>query len=497
MKSINKKICIALGLSLGILFIFIGMLTYTINGDKISKNTYINNINIGKLTKEQASEKLKKIYNVEEIEFKYDDKEFFLLPKEIDFSYDIDKTVDEAYSLNRTESFIDNLKKTINSLFGSKNTIKLSINYNKDKFDSYIKSLSKDIDISMKNASIKIENSNIKIEKDEEGVNLEVDKTLSNAINELESGSTSIELVVKKIQPNVKEENLENIDTILGTYSTKFDSSVAGRSHNVALAAKSTSDVLLMPGESFSYNEHTGERTTSNGYKNAPVIVQGVVQEGVGGGVCQVSSTLYNSVLYAGLEIESIKNHSIPSSYVPKGRDATVSYGSIDFIFKNNLKYPVYIKNSVYGNTLTCTIYGSSEDKQKIEILTNVDNVSEAPIKKVDDPTLPKGEEKKLESGRNGYTVSTYRIYKDNNGNVLKKEKVYVSYYPKKQGVIAVGTMENPIVEEQPTPPQIEEPVNPSEEQTPLQEENSTNDTTVEQIPQEQPSVEEQPATNP
>ena len=239
---------------------------------------------------------------------------------------------------------------------------------------------------------------------------------------------------------------------MLGTYSTKFDSSVSGRSHNVALAAKSTSDVLLMPGESFSYNKHTGSRTTSNGYKNAPVIVQGVVQEGIGGGVCQVSSTLYNAVLYAGLEIESIKNHSIPSSYVPKCRDATVSDGAIDFIFKNNLKYPVYIKNSVYGNTLTCTIYGSNEDKQKIEILTNTDSVSEAPIKKVDDPTLPKGEEKQLEAGRKGYTVSTYRIYKDNNGNVLKKEKVYVSYYPKKQGVVAVGTMEAPIVEEETTP---------------------------------------------
>lgn len=84
--------------------------------------------------------------------------------------------------------------------------------------------------------------------------------------------------------------------------------------------------------------------------------------------------------------------------------------------------------------------------------MTNTDSESEAPIKKVDDPTLPKGEEKQLEAGRKGYTVSTYRIYKDNNGNVLKKEKVYVSYYPKKQGIIAVGTMEAPIVEEETTP---------------------------------------------
>ena len=488
MKNINKKIWIVLGIILSVCFIFIGTLTVIINGDKICKNTYINDTNIGELTKEQASEKLKNIYNEDNIEFKYNDKKFIVLAKEIDFYYDIDNTVEQAYGLNRKGSFIDNLKITINSLRGYKNTLKLSINYNKDKLKSYIEGLSKDINVSMKNASIKIENSNIKIQKDEEGVNLQVDESLNNAINELEKGNTLINLVVEKIQPDVKEESLEKVDTILGTYSTKFDSSVSGRSHNVALAAKSTSDVLLMPGESFSYNKHTGSRTTSNGYKNAPVIVQGVVQEGVGGGVCQVSSTLYNAVLYAGLEIESVKNHSIPSSYVPKGRDATVSYGSIDFIFKNNLKYPVYIKNSVYGNTLTCTIYGSKEEKQKIEILTNTDSVSEAPIKKVDDPTLPKGEEKQLESGRNGYTVSTYRIYKDNNGKELKKEKVYVSYYPKKQGVVAVGTMDTPVVEEPQTPPVAE---------VPSDEIDSPNDTTANQEQQTESVVEEQVTTNP
>lgn len=488
MKNINKKIWIVLGIILSVCFIFIGTLTVIINGDKICKNTYINDTNIGELTKEQASEKLKNIYNEDNIEFKYNDKKFIVLAKEIDFYYDIDNTVEQAYGLNRKGSFIDNLKITINSLRGYKNTLKLSINYNKDKLKSYIEGLSKDINVSMKNASIKIENSNIKIQKDEEGVNLQVDESLNNAINELEKGNTLINLVVEKIQPDVKEESLEKVDTILGTYSTKFDSSVSGRSHNVALAAKSTSDVILMPGESFSYNEHTGARTISNGYKNAPVIVQGVVQEGVGGGVCQVSSTLYNAVLYAGLEIESVKNHSIPSSYVPKGRDATVSYGSIDFIFKNNLKYPVYIKNSVYGNTLTCTIYGSKEEKQKIEILTNTDSVSEAPIKKVDDPTLPKGEEKQLESGRNGYTVSTYRIYKDNNGKELKKEKVYVSYYPKKQGVVAVGTMDTPVVEEPQTPPVAE---------VPSDEIDSPNDTTANQEQQTESVVEEQVTTNP
>ena len=175
MKNINKKIWIVLGIILSVCFIFIGTLTVIINGDKICKNTYINDTNIGELTKEQASEKLKNIYNEDNIEFKYNDKKFIVLAKEIDFYYDIDNTVEQAYGLNRKGSFIDNLKITINSLRGYKNTLKLSINYNKDKLKSYIEGLSKDINVSMKNASIKIENSNIKIQKDEEGVNLQVD----------------------------------------------------------------------------------------------------------------------------------------------------------------------------------------------------------------------------------------------------------------------------------------------------------------------------------
>ena len=212
-----------------------------------------------------------------------------------------------------------------------------------------------------------------------------------------------------------------------------------------------------MPGDTFSYNKATGKRTVDNGYKDAPVIVQGVMQEGIGGGVCQVSTTLYNATLYAGLEYVELRNHSIAPSYVSKGRDATVADSGIDFVFKNNLNHPIYIKNYVSGNTVTCQIYGSSKDKQNIQIETNTDNVSKAPTKKVDDPTILKGEEKVMEKGRDGYTVSTYRIYKDKQGNVIKKEKVATSYYPKKQGVIAVGTMEKP-VEEKPVVPPVDQP---------------------------------------
>ena len=121
MKNINKKIWIVLGIILSVCFIFIGTLI-VINGDKICKNTYINDTNIGELTKEQASEKLKNIYNEDNIEFKYNDKKFIVLAKEIDFYYDIDNTVEQAYGLNRKGSFIDNLKITIED-------IKILLNY--------------------------------------------------------------------------------------------------------------------------------------------------------------------------------------------------------------------------------------------------------------------------------------------------------------------------------------------------------------------------------
>ena len=176
--------------------------------------------------------------------------------------------------------------------------------------------------------------------------------------------------------------------------------------------------------------------------------------QGVGGGVCQVSTTLYNAVLYAGLDIVKISNHSIPSTYVDKGRDATVSDGGIDFIFKNNYNQPVYIQNYYYNGVITCQIYGNIGDKQNIKISTNIDKVTKAETKKEKDPTLEKGKEKILERGRDSYTVSTYRTYYDKNGAEVKTEKVATSFYPSKQQVMAIGTKkeEKPSKEESDSP---------------------------------------------
>lgn len=468
MSNMKRNIYIGIGIVSAIVILFIGMIGSKVSGDKIAKNTYINGINVGGLTREDAKSELEQKYRLKDLDIVYLDKSWQVPYKDIDLSYDLDSTVENAYKINKENNFIENIYQTIKSEFGQKNNLNITVDYNEDKLKKCIENISKDINVDVKDASININGPSIEVSDSISGLKVNVEESLKNIVRELKKGNTEAELIVTKVQPSIKREQLQEVNTLLGSYTTKFDSSVSGRSTNIRLASNRTSDVLIMPGESFSYNEHTGMRTIENGYKNAPVIVQGVVQEGLGGGVCQVSSTLYNAALYSGVSFVELKNHSIPSTYVSKGRDATVTDSGIDFVFKNNLEYPIYVKNYVSGNTVTCQIYGSSKDKQNIQISTSIDGVSEAPIKKVEDPTILKGKEKQLEKGRNGYTVSTYRIYKDENGDVIKKEKVATSYYPKKQGVIAVGTMEKPVEEpmvETPKPPTP--PVTPPAENTP------------------------------
>ncbi|HBF0341548.1 hydrolase [Clostridioides difficile] len=449
MSNVNKKLVIAIGAVALVVIIFIGIMCMQFKGEKIAKNTYVNGVNIGKLTKSQAKQELAKKYKLENVDFNYNDKSWKVKSKDLNLSTDLDKTVENAYNLNRKSAFFGNLSKTISANFGKKSNLVVVINYDKNKLKAEMEKIAKEIDVDVKDATLDISGEKVKVIPDSDGLKMDISKSMENFDNQTKKGNYKNELVVKATPAKVKKEQLANIDTNLGTYSTTFKTSQINRSINIKLATDNISNVLLMPGETFSFNKHTGKRSKENGYKSAPVIMEGEMEEDYGGGVCQVSSTLYNSVLYAGLEIVNVKNHTIPSSYVPKGRDATVADSGIDFLFKNNLKHPVYIKNYVSGNQIVCNIYGSAEDKQNITISTKLDGVSQTTMKRVNDPTMPKGKEKVDKSGRNAYSVSTYRTFNDVNGKKIKTEKIANSYYPKKEGIILVGTME-PKPEEKP-----------------------------------------------
>ena len=147
--------------------------------------------------------------------------------------------------------------------------------------------------------------------------------------------------------------------SVLGEYTTKFSSAPKGRNENISHAAKSLKGVVIQPGEVFSYNKTLGPTNKENGYKRARIFVRGKKAYGYGGGVCQVSSTLFNAAESAGMEIVERHNHSLPVEYVPRGKDAATSYGSVDLKFKNSLSHPVKIDTAVTENSVTCKIISS------------------------------------------------------------------------------------------------------------------------------------------
>ncbi len=178
--------------------------------------------------------------------------------------------------------------------------------------------------------------------------------------NFFSKGPVKLEVPLLTVHPRVDSELLGNIRTNhLASYVTYFNRSHSSRTHNISLAAKAIDNQVVFPGETFSFNGVVGRRTTDKGYMRAPVIVRGELSEGVGGGICQVSSTLFNAVDRAGLHIVQRFSHSRSVPYVPKGRDATVSWYGPDFRFQNRYNQPILIRAKTYGGSMMVMISSS------------------------------------------------------------------------------------------------------------------------------------------
>lgn len=296
-------------------------------------------------------------------------------------------------------------------------------------------------------------------------VGISLNKKEAKKILEENKNSTSVyEIPAKITMPQVTAKMLEDkyVNKIISTFSTSFAGSSANRCANIALAAAKINGYVINPGKRFSYNTVVGPRTAAAGFKSAHVYVGNEVVDGIGGGICQVSSTLYNSVVFADLKIVLRTNHSMPVGYVPLGRDATVSYGSIDFVFENNKKYPVSIKASVSGTTLTVSIVGTSDMDYTVEFATQTTGSVPYSTVRVDDPTLPEGTTKTIKAGSNGTLVNSYRVYKKN-GKEYSRTFESRSTYSATPAKIAVGTKKaeqapSPSPTPTPTPPESNTP---------------------------------------
>lgn len=273
---------------------------------------------------------------------------------------------------------------------------------------------------------------------------IDFDISLEEAKNLYNNCEETCSIPLKVISPNItiKDLGVEAFPDLLASYSTTFSTRNTNRSTNIRLASQKVNGIVIMPGEIFSYNTTVGKRTAAAGYKSAAVYVGGEVTNGIGGGICQVSSTLYNSVLLANLEIVARDNHCFNPGYVPVGRDATVSWGGPDFQFKNNRNYPIKIICTGTGGVVKTEIYGLKEENDyEVEIQSYVTRYIPYSTIKKENPDLEKGQTVVLQNGSAGCKSVAYRILKQN-GKVVSKTLLSQDTYNPHNKIISVGTKE-------------------------------------------------------
>lgn len=439
--------------------------------------------------------------------FKHNDETYTLLPSSVGGSFDIDKVIDDAYSVGRNGNIFQNNFAILNAMINSKNFIP-DFSFNSDSFDNSISQMNSNFADGIVEPSYDISGNNLIIKSGKNGNIVDSDKIKSLFVDKLifvpyntdsievpvfskEANKIDIDAIhseiykeaqdasyttnpyavypssngldfnisideakalitgdkdsytipLKTLYPNVKTSDIgiEAFPNLLSSYSTSFASSSSNRATNVSLATNKINGKVLMPGEVFSFNGTVGKRTPQAGFKVAGVYMNGQVATDYGGGICQVSSTLYNAVLRANLEIVDRSNHMFEVGYVPIGTDATVSWGAPDFKFKNSRSYPIKIVTSSSNRKCVVKFYGLKESEEyDIEIVSYRTGSVPYRTTYTTDSSLAAGQQKVIQRGSNGAKSVTYRIRKKN-GQVISKELLSKDTYDPHNQIIAVG----------------------------------------------------------
>lgn len=307
----------------------------------------------------------------------------------------------------------------------------------KDRLQETLSKVNKAIGAPHRDARIHIVDSRIQIEQDSCGTKLDEAAAVGVVSKAVLAGEHVVPLPVVPDPPDVTASDVQGIDALLASYTTSFNRGKVGRTHNLTLAAKSIDGTILKPGQEFSYNKAVGPRLEGRGFQMAQVYIKGKLEDGIGGGVCQVSSTLFNAVLLAGLVVKERNPHSQLVPYVTAGRDATVAFGHLDFRFQNANTAPIGVVSQVKGNRLNIRIYGSAQDKKVVSIYTSRVKRTPAGSKMLVDQTLAQNAKHVVEKGASGAEVILYRkiIMPDGKDSV---EAIRSRYKPQNT-VYAVG----------------------------------------------------------
>ena len=282
----------------------------------------------------------------------------------------------------------------------------------------------------------------------------------------LKGKSITLEVPLTVQEPAVTLKALKDqgIERKISQFSTSLGLSGPGRSFNVEAAAKAVNGTVLPPGAVFDYGKAIEKAQAESGFREAPVIVNGKLQPGTGGGICQVSSTLYNAAIRSGLEIVERRNHSLPVNYLPKGQDATFAQGYINFRFRNNTGKYLIIQAAVQGRMLTIKLFGTFPKNVYYSVQSQTVEVLQPAAKYVSDSSLPRGGTRVLQNGKPGYVVETY-ITRFVDGKAVERKQLSRDVYPAQKQVIAInrGGMSKAIQPESVKKPLVEDGIGSSE----------------------------------
>jgi vancomycin resistance protein YoaR len=415
---------------------------------KIYKGAVLEGVDLSGYSRDEVTQLLsswQNEYRNKSIIVYYGDEKTKVDANSIDLDIDVNATLDEVWNYGRYGSWYERIK-NIRTGWKEGYPISLAIKYNEGKLDSLIGEWKKKVDHPPRNAVINLWTK--KISSHELGYTLESDDLRPLILDAFKKDDhNAVTLPIKVIYPKVTMEDITSsgMKEILSSYTTTFNSGDVNRTDNIKLAAMKANGTILYPGKIFSFNEVVGPREKEYGFKEALEIVDGEFVPGVGGGICQVSSTLYNAVLLANLDIVERYNHSKPLSYVPLGQDATVAYDVLDFKFRNNTDGPLLIMTEVEDNKLVVGILGQNPLTTKVEIQHEDQQTIPPSIVKKEDPNLYLGETQVDQEGKPGYKVTTLRVVWSK-GRQISREVLSKDVYLEENTIIKIGTKVPPFV---------------------------------------------------
>lgn len=418
-------------------------------------NTTINGIDVSGLTEKQAENVV--AYNLlntrDEVtlNLNYKDKKWTFTGTDFEIANDIDKKVHEAIEFGQSGNFFEK-RKIKNQV--KKEGLAFNVSYKNvlGGLDSKIDEVISEIDQESEPAKVvfnpdseqkfEILPAKNDIKVDREKLMQEIDEKLETSKN------ADINIPTNEIINEINETEILSKLGLRSKFSTNYSKSSNNRKNNIKKALNSFNGMVVIPGQKISFNETTGPRTEENGFKKANIILNGAYVEGVGGGVCQASTTLYNALLLSGIDVIEVSHHSLPASYVPLSLDAMVSEGISDMVFVNNLENPIYIKTYGTDTEIIVEIYGDKipedeEIKTRAELVKilphNGDKIIPDTNEEYSNYIVYKGEYFRIKYPQEGYESKAYmQFFK--NGELLSEREIRHDFYYPQDGIIMEGT---------------------------------------------------------